>query len=108
MTDAWEQADEGDPLAPVGSQFPLGPPFRVDSDRDAKSSERSRPFGLTLLVEPRPEEAVDMTGVDYCEDRQMSMIGDRSIVFLATKFTTSSRTRADSQVWTDYDEDTDP
>lgn len=108
VSSAWEKADEGGPLAPVGSQFPLGPPFGVDSDPDEKPSERSRPFGLRLLVEPHPEEAVDMTEVNYCEDRQMSMIGDESIVFLATRFTTSSQTRADSQVWTDYDQDTDP
>lgn len=66
-----------------------------------------RPFGLMLLVEPRLEDAVDLTGVRYCEDRQVLMTADGCTVFLATKYTTPSRTEADNQRWTDFEQDSD-
>jgi putative ATP-grasp target RiPP len=68
-----------DPLAPVSSRFPLGPPpeYWAETD-DQPSTGGERPFSLRGVVPAPPSEVDPDTRFVYDPDRQMTFVYDRS------------------------------
>ncbi|MGH3925032.1 MAG: putative ATP-grasp-modified RiPP [Pseudonocardiaceae bacterium] len=66
---------------PTQDHFPLGRPFGVVDDVQLEPPSAVRPFGLTLAVEPRHVEQLDVARFGYDEDAQVGVVyeGDRVV-----------------------------
>ncbi|MGH3942058.1 MAG: putative ATP-grasp-modified RiPP [Pseudonocardiaceae bacterium] len=95
---------------PAQDHFPLGRPFGVVEDVPPEPPSAVRPFGLTLAVEPRHVEQLDVARFGYDEDAQVGVVyeGDR-VVRLAkhTDGKTGTVTDKGDGQHTNKDSDTD-
>ncbi|MGH8900021.1 MAG: hypothetical protein ACRDZ4_24055 [Egibacteraceae bacterium] len=71
----------------VAERFPLGRGMeRIDLGDEPPSSADSRPFGLRYLtpLDPDRDTIIDISGVTYCPERQMSILRGEPFILAGT------------------------